>query len=257
MVVTPFLTAFDTLLRKEIRRFIRIWPQTVLPPTVTTALYFIIFGHLIGSQIAPIGGYPFIDFIVPGLIIMAVINNAYANVVASFFSAKMQRFIEELLVSPIPNWLIVLGYVAGGVARGVTVGAAVAVVASLFTTLQWQHPLLLLTVVFLSAIAASLGGLINAIHARTYDDISIIPTFVLTPLTYLGGVFYSIELLSPLWQQLSLFNPILYIVNLFRHSMLGVSDVNLFVAFGMILLSILLLAAYAIHCLNHGRGIRG
>lgn len=252
----PHLTAFYTLLRKEIRRFVRIWPQTVLPPTVTTTLYFIIFGKLIGSQISPIAGYGFIDYIVPGLIIMAVTNNAYANVVSSFFSSKMQRFIEELLIAPIPNHLILLGYVAGGVARGLAVGAAVAVVAAFFSDFTIHSIGVTAAVVVLSATLAALGGFINAVHAKTYDDIAIIPTFVLTPLTYLGGVFYSIEMLPGFWQEVSLFNPILYIVNAFRFGLLGVSDIHLGVAFGIIGLFIALLYGYSLHLLRRGVGIR-
>ncbi len=252
----PHLTAFLTLLRKEIRRFVRIWPQTVLPPTVTTTLYFIIFGKLIGSQISPIAGYDFVDYIVPGLIIMAVINNAYANVVSSFFSSKMQRFIEELLIAPIPNRLILLGFVAGGVARGLAVGAAVAVVAAFFSDFTVHSILVTAVVVVLSATLAALGGFINAVHAKTYDDIAIIPTFVLTPLTYLGGVFYSIQMLPGFWQEVSLFNPILYIVNAFRFGLLGVSDIHLGVAFGIIGLFIAVLYLYSLHLLEKGIGIR-
>ena len=252
----PHLTAFLTLLRKEVRRFVRIWPQTVLPPTVTTTLYFIIFGKLIGSQISPIAGYDFIDYIVPGLIIMAVINNAYANVVSSFFSSKMQRFIEELLIAPIPNRLILLGFVAGGVARGLAVGAAVAVVAAFFSDFTIHSIGITLAVVLLSATLAALGGFINAVHAKTYDDITIIPTFVLTPLTYLGGVFYSIQMLPGVWREVSLFNPILYIVNAFRFGLLGVTDIHLGVAFGIIGLFIAVLYFYCIRLLDKGIGIR-
>ncbi|GAB6040656.1 ABC transporter permease [Endothiovibrio diazotrophicus] len=252
----PHWIAFSTLLRKEVRRFVRIWPQTVLPAAVTTGLYFVIFGRLIGSQISPIDGYRFIDYIVPGLIGMSVITNAYSNVVSSFFSAKMQRYVEELLVAPLPNRLILLGYVGGGVARGLAVGAAVAVVASLFTDLHLHSFGITAAAVLLSALIASLGGFINAIHAKTFDDISIIPTFILTPLTYLGGVFYSIAMLPGVWQEVSRFNPILYVVNAYRYGLLGVSDVHMGSAFAIIGLFVVVLYAYCLRLLDKGTGIR-
>lgn len=247
---------FQTLLFKEIRRFVRIWPQTLLPPAITMALYFVIFGNLIGSQIGDMDGHRYMDFIVPGLIMMSVITNSYSNVVSSFFSLKFQRSIEELLVSPVPDWIILSGYVSGGVARGLAVGLIVTLLSLGFTDLSLHHVWITVSVVFLTAVLFSLGGFINAMYARNFDDISIVPTFVLTPLTYLGGVFYSISLLPEFWQWVSKANPILYMVNTFRYGVLGVSDINIVFAFGMIIGFILILGAFAMRLLKTGRGIR-
>lgn len=250
------LTAFLTLLTREIRRFLRIWPQTLLPPAITMTLYFIIFGNLIGSRIGEMSGFSYMEYIAPGIIMMAVINNAYANVASSFYSAKFQSHIEELLVAPIPNYLILAGYVAGGATRGLLVGLIVTIVSLFFTSLSIQHLVVTIMMVILSAVMFALGGFINAIYARSFDEIAIIPTFILTPLTYLGGVFYSISLLPEFWQQVSLFNPILYMVNAFRFGMLGVSDIGITVAFTMTLICIIGLSAYALYLLNKGTGIR-
>lgn len=222
--------AFLTILRKEIRRFARIWIQTIFPPIITTALYFLIFGKMIGSQLAPIDGYAYIDYIVPGLIMMGVLTNSYGNVVSSFYGAKFGHYVEEMMIAPIPHSLILLGYVAGGVARGLVVGVIVTVIASFFTDIHLHNLWVALSIMILTAVMFSLGGFINAVYANSFDDISIIPTFVLTPLTYLGGVFYSINLLPGIWQNISLFNPILYIVNAFRYGLLGVSDIDLTIA---------------------------
>jgi len=248
--------AFTTLLTREIRRFIRIWPQTLLPPAITMTLYFIIFGNLIGSRIGEMSGFSYMEYIAPGIIMMAVINNAYANVASSFYSAKFQNHIEELLVAPIPNYLILAGYVAGGVARGLLVGLIVTLVSLFFTSISIQHLLVTISIVTLTAIMFALGGFINAIFAKSFDEIAIIPTFILTPLTYLGGVFYSISLLPEFWQQASLFNPILYMVNAFRFGMLGVADIAITVAFGITLVCIAGLTIFALHLLNKGTGIR-
>jgi len=248
--------AFNTLLIREIRRFIRIWPQTLLPPAITMTLYFIIFGNLIGSRIGEMGGFSYMQYIAPGIIMMSVINNAYANVASSFFSAKFQSHIEELLVAPIPNYLIIAGYVAGGAARGLCVGLIVTLVSLFFTQLSIQHLIITISMVLLSAVMFALGGFINAIYARNFDEIAIIPTFILTPLTYLGGVFYSINLLPEFWQNISLFNPILYMVNAFRFGMLGVSDIPVEIAFAIIFICIISLTFFAIHLLNKGTGIR-
>jgi len=248
--------AFRTILAKEIRRYLRIWIQTIVPPMITTALYFIIFGQLIGSQIGPIAGYSYMDYIVPGLILMAVITNAYGNVVSSFYGAKFSHYVEELLIAPIPNSLILLGYVAGGVARGLTVGLAVTLVAMFFTSLQLHNLAVVLAVVVLTSVVFSLGGFINAIYAKSFDDISIIPTFVLTPLTYLGGIFYSIDMLPPFWREVSLLNPILYMINAFRYGLLGISDIALGTAFGVTALFIIVLFAYALFLLQRGVGLK-
>ncbi len=251
-----YWVAFRTILTKEILRFVRIWIQTVLPPVITTILYFIIFGTLIGARIGEMDGVAYIDFIVPGLILMSVITNSYSNVVSSFYSSKFQRHVEELLIAPVPNWIIVAGYVGGGVARGVVVGIAVTVVSLLFTDLSIHSYGWTLTVFVLTSVLFALGGFINAIFANSFDDISIVPTFVLTPLTYLGGVFYSIRLLPEFWQQVSLGNPVLYMVNAFRYGLLGVSDIPMGSALAIILLFIFGLTAFSLYLLKHGVGIK-
>ncbi|ARU57110.1 MAG: ABC transporter permease [Pseudomonadales bacterium] len=248
--------AFKTLLVKEIRRFTRIWPQTLLPPAITMSLYFVIFGNLIGPRIGSMDGFDYMSYIVPGLIMMSVITNAYSNVVSSFFSMKFQHSIEELLVAPIPNYVILAGYVAGGVARGLGVGFIVTLLSLGFTDLEVHHVGVVLSIVFLTAVLFSLGGFINAMYATKFDDISIVPTFILTPLTYLGGVFYSISLLPDFWQGVSLINPILYMVNTFRYGILGVSDINIVFAYGMIILFIIILTVFSLRLLNRGVGIR-
>lgn len=219
------LVALYTIMRREVVRFFRIWSQTLLPSPVSMVLYFVIFGGLIGPRIGAIDGYRYIEYIAPGLIMMSVINNSFANVVASFFGAKFQRNIEEMYVAPMASWVILLGYTIGGVARGCLVGLLVTFVALFFTKLHVHNVAVIVLVVILTSMLFSLAGLINAIFSRKFDDISIIPTFVLTPLTYLGGVFYSVHMLSPFWQKVSHLNPILYMVNAFRFGMLGVSDV--------------------------------
>jgi len=257
MTVKQYFNAFNTLLIKEVLRFARIWVQTILPPMITTALYFVIFGHLIGPRIGQIDGIDYINYLVPGLILMSVITQSYANVVSSFFSAKFGKNIEELLVSPMPHWLIIFGYVAGGVARGIAVGAAVTIVALFFADLQVHSIVMLFIVAILTAAMFSLAGLVNGIFARHFDHISIVPTFVLTPLTYLGGVFYSIHMLSEFWQTVSLFNPVLYIVNSFRYAMLGVSDVSIWICFIILIAGIAALYSYALWLFKHGVGLRG
>ncbi len=248
--------AFSTIVVKEIRRFTRIWAQTLLPPAITMALYFVIFGNLIGSRIGEMGGYDYMSFIVPGLIMMSVITNSYANVVSSFFSMKFQGSIEELLVSPVPNWVVLCGYVAGGVARGVGVGLMVTLLSLFFTDLVIHNILITGSMVILTSIVFSLGGFINAIFATKFDDISIVPTFVLTPLTYLGGVFYSISLLPDFWQAVSQANPILYMVNAFRYGILGVSDIDIRFAFVMVAFFIAVLFSISLYLLSKGKGIR-
>lgn len=250
------IIALKAIMVKEILRFSRIWIQTILPPMITTALYFVIFGRLIGSQINDVDGFQYMDYIVPGLILMAVITNSYGNVVASFYSAKFQRNVEEMLVAPVPNYLIMIGFVGGGVARGLAVGFAVTLVAMFFTSIPLHNLWIAVTVLLLTSILFSLGGLINAIYANSFDDITIIPTFVLTPLTYLGGVFYTVSMLPPFWQSVSLANPILYMVNAFRYGLLGVSDVHLGIAYMAIIGFIAGLFWYALRLLNRGYGIR-
>jgi ABC-2 type transport system permease protein len=251
-----YWVAYTTILVKEVLRFSRIWVQTILPAAISTALYFLIFGRLIGERIGPMQGLDYLDFIVPGLVLMAVITNAYSNVVSSFYSSKFSRYIEELLVSPTPNWVILAGYVTGGLARGLTVGIAVTLVALAFTHVGVHSIAITLLVVALTAVLFSLGGFINAVYANSFDDISIVPTFVLTPLTYLGGVFYSIDLLPEPWHTLSLANPVLYMVNAFRYGLSGVSDIPLWIAFAIILCFIAVLAVYSLRLLRRGVGIK-
>lgn len=250
------LIAFNTIMVREFLRFIRIWIQTIIPPVITVGLYFIIFGQLIGSQIGDIDGFRYMDYIVPGLILMAVITNSYSNTVSSFFSAKFQRSIEEMMVAPIPNHIILAGYISGGVARGVIVGITVTVVSMFFSDFQIYSISITLTVFILTSILFSLAGLINAVYAKSFDDISIIPTFVLTPLTYLGGIFYSIKMLPEFWQNVSLANPILYMINAFRYGLLGVSDIDTFTALIIIIAFIVVLFTFTMHLLNKGIGIK-
>jgi len=248
--------AFRTILFREIQRFSRIWLQTIVPPAITMTLYFVIFGGLIGSQIRHMDGYSYMQYMAPGIIMMAVITNSYSNVVSSFFGAKFQRHIEELLVAPVPNYLILLGYIGGGVARGLLVGVLVTCVALFFTHLHVSSPLITASVVLLTSVLFSLGGFINAVFATKFDDISIVPTFVLTPLTYLGGVFYSIKMLPDFWRHVSMANPILYMVNAFRYGILGVSDINIVTAYLIIGLFVVILFVFSLHLLNRGTGIR-
>jgi ABC-2 type transport system permease protein len=247
---------FKTILIREFGRITRIWGQTLLQPAVTATLYFIIFGNLIGRRIGTMGGYEYMQYIAPGLIMMSVITNAYGNVVASFFMAKFGRYLEELLVSPLPNWLIVLGYVGGGIVRGLLVGSVVTAVALFFTRLQVHHAWVIVSSVVLTATVFSLGGFIGAIFAKSHDQISWFPTFVLTPLTYFGGVFYSIQMLPQWAQALSYANPILYMVNGFRYGFLGVSDVDVGLAYGIMLAAAAIMFTLAVALLNRGTGIR-
>ncbi|HZW60057.1 MAG TPA: ABC transporter permease [Woeseiaceae bacterium] len=245
-----------TIVTKEVIRVIRIWVQTIVPPAITMTLYFIIFGNLIGRRIGAMDGFDYMQYIAPGLIMMSVITNSYGNVVSSFFGAKFARHIEEMLVSPMSNATIILGHVAGGVIRGLLVGSLVTVIAMAFTRLKVEHPLITLSMVLLSSTVFALAGFINAVFARKFDDISIIPTFVLTPLTYLGGVFYSISLLPELWQRVSLANPILYMVNAFRYGILGTSDISIAHAYVIVLLFAAGLFTASLLLLNRGVGIR-
>ena len=248
--------ALKTIVIKEVLRFLRIWVQTLVPPAVTTALYFLIFGGLIGSQLAPINGLRYVDYIAPGVILMAVISNSYSNVVSSFFSAKYQRYVEELLIAPVPSAVILAGYVAGGVARGMAVGAVVGLVAVPFSRIGVESWVVAGAALVLTSVLFSLAGFINALFAKSFDDVSVIPTFVLTPLTYLGGVFYSVDMLPAPWQAISLFNPILYMVNAFRFGLVGVSDIGLATAFAIIVAFVVALAAFALVLLDRGVGLK-
>lgn len=256
MTLIEKLIALRTIFIKEILRFARIWVQTIVPSVITVALYFIIFGRLIGSQLEDVKGYPYIDYIIPGMIMMSIITNSYANVVSSFYSSKFQKHIEEMLVSPMPNYIIIWGFISGGIARGLAVGLVVTLTATFFTDLQFHHIGLLVTIALLTCILFSLAGLINAIFANSFDDISLIPTFVLTPLTYLGGIFYSIDMLPDFWRSVSYANPILYMVDTFRAGMIGVNDIDISLSLGIVVTFVIVLYAVASFLLSKGTGIR-
>jgi ABC-2 type transport system permease protein len=255
-IANPNLVALYTVARREIVRILRIWAQTLVPPAITMTLYFLIFGSLIGRRIGDMGGISYMDFIVPGLVMMSIIQNSYGNISSSFFGAKFGRHVEELLVSPMPNWVILGGYVAGAVLRGLMVGVIVLGIAMLFTHVRMPHPWVMLSTVLLGATIFSLAGFINAVYARKFDDVTIVPTFILTPLTYLGGVFYSIKLLPDWAQALTHANPIFYMVNAFRYGLLGMSDVPLGVAYALMVGFVVVLAAIGLTLLNRGIGLR-
>lgn len=247
---------YKTIVRKEVTRILRIWGQTIVPPAITMTLYFIIFGELIGRRIGDMAGFTYMQYIVPGLVIMSVITNSYGNMVSSFFGAKFGKHIEELLISPLSNWVILAGYVTGALTRGLMVGVVVLAVSLFFTRIEVQNPLIMVSVLVLTATVFALAGMVNAIFAQKFDDIAIIPTFILAPLTYLGGVFYSISLLPEFWQKVSAFNPILYMVNGFRLGMLGVSDVSLGMTYAVILTAGALLFVACLILLHRGIGLR-
>jgi ABC-2 type transport system permease protein len=250
------LVAVRTIIRKEMTRVLRIWVQTIVPPAITMTLYFIIFGNLIGRRIGSMDGFDYMQYIAPGLIMMSVITNSYGNVVSSFFGAKFGRHLEEMLVAPMSYATIIIGHVAGGVLRGLLVGTLVTVVALFFTRLEVAHPFVMISIVLLSSIVFSLAGFINAVFAKKFDDISIVPTFVLTPLTYLGGVFYSISLLPEFWQNVSKANPILYMVNAFRYGILGSSDISIWHAYAILLAFVVVLFTGCMSLMKRGIGIR-
>jgi ABC-2 type transport system permease protein len=254
----PNFVAYKTIARREVMRILRIWGQTLVPPAITMTLYFLIFGKLIGSRIGDMGGIDYMDFIVPGLVMMSVIQNAYGNISSSFFGAKFGRHVEELLVSPMPNWVILGGYVTGGVLRGLMVGIIVLLIAMFFTHVRIPHPLVMLSTVLLGATIFSLAGFVNAVYAKKFDDIAIIPTFILTPLTYLGGVFYSVKVLPQWAQTATQANPIFYMVNAFRHGLLGDagSDMPLWKAYAVMMLFVVLLTWLALRLLTKGVGLR-
>jgi ABC-2 type transport system permease protein len=248
--------ALLTIMRREVMRILRIWGQTLVPPAITMTLYFLIFGGLIGSRIGDMGGFSYMEFIVPGLVMMSVIQNSYGNISSSFFGAKFGRHIEEMLVSPMPPWVILGGYVAGAVARGLAVGVIVLLIAMCFTTVKIPHPLVTLTTVLLGATIFSLAGFVNAVYAKKFDDVAIVPTFILTPLTYLGGVFYSVKLL-PQWAETAThLNPVFYMVNAFRYGLLGTSDVPVWIAFALMLFFVVSLGSLGLWLLKKGVGLR-
>lgn len=250
------LIAFWTIVRGEVRRFMRVWSQTLIPPVITAVLYYVIFGQFIGSQIADIGGFTYLQFIAPGLVMMSVITSAYMNAVTSFYIAKFMKNIEEIIVAPVPYPVVIAGFVAGGVIRGVLTGALVLAVALFFTSITVHSVLFILVFLLLTSILFSLGGLINGVYAKSFDSMNIFPTFVLTPLTYLGGIFYSIEVLPMFWQYVSLANPILYMVNGFRYGFLGITDVNIWLSLSILLGFIAVLLAIVIYLFEKGYGLR-
>jgi ABC-2 type transport system permease protein len=251
-----YAIAFKTLVIKETIRFLRIWPQTLLPPAITTALYFLIFGKLIGERIGTINGANYMDYIIPGIILMSVISHSYSNVVSSFYSTKFQRNIEELLVAPIPNWVILSGYVCGGIIRGLLVGIVVTLISLLFADIRINNIAITLSIALLTATVFALAGFINAMLAESFDDISIIPNFVLTPLSYLGGVFYSVDMLPRVWQTISMGNPILYMINAFRYGFIGVTDIDISMSFILTGGFIVTLTLFSLYLLHKGIGIK-
>jgi ABC-2 type transport system permease protein len=256
MSVKELYIAFTTIFFREVKRFFRIWTQTLLPPVITMVLYFVIFGHLVGSRIGTLDGFSYMQYIVPGLIMMSVITNSYSNVASSLYGHRFQHSIEEVLVSPTPNWVILAGFVLGGAARGLITGLVVTLVSLFFTRLDPYNITVTLLVIVLAALLFATGGFINALYAKRFDDVALVPTFVITPLTYLGGVFFSISLLPEFWQDVIKINPILYMVNGFRYGILGISDVHLAFSISMILIFCLALAAFALYLLYRGKGLR-
>jgi len=248
--------ALKTIWIKECTRFLRIWVQTIVPPAITMSLYFVIFGNLIGKRIGEMGGFSYMEFIVPGLIMMSIITSSYANVSSSFFSAKFQRNIEEMLVAPVPTWVIIVGFVGGGVTRAILIGILVTLVSTFFVDIKIHSFLVVIVTLLLTSTLFATAGLINGVYAKSFDDISVVPTFVLTPLTYLGGVFYSLTLLPDFWQMVSQANPVVYMVNGFRYGFLGVSDVNYMVSVVLLLAFNVILFGIAYRLLKKGTGIR-
>lgn len=251
-----YFTALKSLAVKETNRYLRIWVQTLVPPVITTSLYFVIFGKMVGGRIGDMGGFSYMEFIVPGLIMMSAITSSYANVSSSFFSQKFQKNIEELLVAPVPTHIIIWGFVIGGLGRSFLVGTLVTIISLLFVPLNVvSWPIVIITLL-MTAILFSLAGLINGIFAQSYDDVSIVPTFVLQPLTYLGGVFYSISMLPPFWQGVSKVNPIVYMISGFRYGFLGIEDVSITVSFSIIIIFIVVLYSVCWYLISKGRGLR-
>jgi len=250
-------TSFYTIVRKDVVRIFRIWPQTFLPSIITSILYFLVFGKILGERIGEIGGHPYITFVVPGLVMLAVVTNSFSNVATTFFQAKFfARNIDEVLVSPTPPWVIISGYVAGGMVRGIVIGALVIIVSAFFSPLPMTHPFIILLFLILSSLLFSLAGLVNGIYAKSFDGISIVPTFVLTPLVYLGGVFYSAQALPPLWQKLTYADPIFYLINGFRDGFMGISDISLSLSIGVLLALISILVAISWYLIRTGLGLR-
>ena len=251
-----YFTALKSLAVKETNRYLRIWVQTLVPPVITTSLYFVIFGKMIGGRIGDMGGFSYMEFIVPGLIMMSAITSSYASVSSSFFSQKFQKNIEEILVAPVPTHVIIWGFVIGGVGRSILVGALVTIISLFFVPLHVVSWLMVIMTLLMTAILFSLAGLLNGIFAQSYDDVSIVPTFVLQPLTYLGGVFYAISMLPPFWQAVSKVNPIVYMISGFRYGFLGVQDVPIGISMTILILFIVVLYGICWYLVETGRGLR-
>jgi ABC-2 type transport system permease protein len=250
-------TSFYTIVRKDIVRMFRIWSQTFLPSVVTSVLYFLIFGSVLGGRIGDINGFSYIHFVVPGLVMLAVVTNAFSNVATTFFASKFfARNIDEVLVSPTPPWILIAGFIGGGIIRGVLIGLLVLLVSVFFAIPPLAHPLAVVFFLVLSSLLFSLAGLVNGIYAKSFDGISIIPTFVLTPLVYLGGVFYSVSTLPGWWQQLTYANPIFYIINGFRYGFLGFADTSLGVSILVLTLLVGILVGVNWYLLRTGLGLR-
>ena len=247
---------FITLVRKEMQRVLRIWVQTLVPPVIQMTLYFLIFGSVIGSRVGQMRGFSYMTYIAPGLIMMSVITNSYSNVVSSFFGSKFARHIEELIVSPMPNVLILLGYMAGGMLRGLVVASVVTLIAALFTHLPVMHPWVIITTALMTSAIFAIGGFLNALFAKKFDDVTIIPTFVLTPLQYLGGVFYSISLLPVFWQHVTRADPLLYMIDTLRYGFLGISDIALGEAYGIMAAFLVALFCVSLWLLKRGTGLK-
>ena len=257
MSPSQMFTSFYTIVRKDVVRIFRIWPQTFLPSIITSVLYFLVFGKVLGGRIGDIGGHLYITFVVPGLVMLAVVTNSFSNVATTFFQAKFfARNIDEILVSPTPPWVIIAGYVAGGMVRGITIGLLVIIVAAFFSPLPLTHPFIILLFLILSSLIFSLAGLVNGIYAKSFDGITIVPTFVLTPLVYLGGVFYSAQALPPLWQKFTFADPIFYLVDGFRVGFMGFSDVSLGISLAVLGTLTAILIAINWYFIRTGLGLR-
>lgn len=257
--MTPYQTfiSFYTIVRKDVLRMFRIWAQTFLPSVVTSSLYFLVFGAFLGSKIGTVQGVPYVMFVVPGLVMLAVVTNAYANTSSVMFSSKFfGRNIDEILVSPTPPWVLVAGYVTGGVIRGVLIGFFVLLVSLFFTHLTVYNIFVVLMFLILTSLVFALAGLVNGIYAKSIDGINIVPTFVLTPLVYLGGVFYSAQVLPGFWGTLTKLDPVFYIINGFRYGFLGISDVSIYFSVGLLLTFVAVLLGVAWYLVKIGLGLR-
>lgn len=255
MIIKNQLIGCRTILRKDMQRNLRVWRQSFIPPAISSILYFIIFGNLVGRNVGDLHGFTYSQFIAPGLIMMHLITNAYSNCSSSIFVAKLSHYIEEILVSPLTAFFILLGFMLGGIFRGMVVAGIVTVISFYFTHVHLYSLIIFLIVSFLTAMIFSLAGIINALFAKTFDDINVIPVFVLTPLIYLSGVFYSLHVLPHFWQTVSLFNPLIYIVNSARYGYLGYHGTSVFVAISILMLIAFGLFAFTYYLIKKGYGL--